>query len=460
MSAELLDRLACAVGSDDVVVDRELLVAYEQDATGCFGAQALCVVRPSSTEEVADVLRICSATRTRVVIQGGNTGLAGGGVPCDGEVVIRMDQIAEIVRRDEDPWHLVAGAGATLAMVREAAREDGMEFALDFPARDSATVGGMVATNAAGPTALRWGPMRAQLAGLEVVTATGSVLSRLVPVSKDNAGYDWPALVAGSEGTLAVVTRARLRLHTVPAARDVFMIGANDPADAVQHATRLRATLGSRLEALDFIDRISIELVCAVRRLRDPLARPHSVYLVGTVLTEHEDERSALELVAEALPQIGDEAVVGAVDGAARQRLWQYREAINEALRAQGEVHKYDVSLPLNRLPEFATAIRADLRRIPGLSVYLYGHLGDGNVHVNILGITGPHRTIDDLVLRRVAALEGSIDAEHGVGLAKRDHLALTRSGAELDLMRDLKRVLDPAGILGGGRVFTSGIAR
>jgi FAD/FMN-containing dehydrogenase len=456
MDTDVLQLLAKVVGRDDLIVDRDLMGAYETDATGRFGERALCIVRPSSSDEVADVLKVCGRASTRVVIQGGNTGLAGGGVPCDGEVVVRMDHLNEIASHEGDPWHLVAGAGATLAEVREAARKAGLEFALDFPARDSATVGGMVATNAAGPTALRWGPMRAQLAGLEAVTATGAVLSRLVPVSKDNAGYDWPALIAGSEGTLAVVTRARLRLHTPPAARDVFMIGAANYDDAVGLTSCLRSGLGSRLEALDFIDRPSVELVCATRRLREPLPATHGVYLVGTVLTEHEGDGPALELLARELPDLPDEAIVGAVDGAGRRRLWEYREAINEALRARGEVHKYDVSLPLQRLPSFAAGLTEDLARRPELAVYLYGHLGDGNVHVNLLGVTGFDRALDDLILERVASLGGSIDAEHGVGLAKRDHLGLTRTDAELALMRDVKRMLDPVGILGSGRVVVS----
>jgi FAD/FMN-containing dehydrogenase len=450
----VLQLLAEVVGRGDLLVDPELMGAYEIDATGCFGGRASCIVRPSSSKEVADVLKICGRTGTRVVIQGGNTGLAGGGVPCNGEAVIRMDRLNEIARYEEDPWHLVAGAGATLTEVREAARKAGLEFALDFPARDSATVGGMVATNAAGPTALRWGAMRAQVAGLEAVTASGAVLSRLVPVSKDNAGYDWPALIAGSEGTLAVVTRARLRLHVPPAARDVFMVGAADYDDAVRLTQCLRSRLGSRLEALDFMDRPSVEMVCATHRLREPLPETHGVYLVGTVLTEHEGDAPALELLAQALPELPDETIVGAVDGAGRRRLWKYREAINEALRTRGEVHKYDVSLPLQRLPLFVAAITEDLARRSELGVYLYGHLGDGNVHVNLLGVTGFDRALDDLVLKRVASLGGSIDAEHGVGLAKRDHLGLTRTDAELALMRQVKQILDPAGILGSGRVF------
>jgi FAD/FMN-containing dehydrogenase len=453
VSTEVVELLAGVLGRDDVIIDRELLAAYETDATGCFGAPALCVVRPSCTEDVAEVLKVCSRSGTQVVIQGGSTGLAGGGVPCEGEVVIRLDHLSEIVRQEDDPWHLVAGAGATLTEVRDAARNAGMEFALDFPARDSATVGGMVATNAAGPTALRWGPMRAQLAGLEVVTSAGTVLSRLVPVNKDNAGYDWPALIAGSEGTLAVVTRARLRLHLPPAARDVFMIGTEDYDVAVECAACLRSRLGRRLEALDFIDRPSIALVSATRGLREPLDQLYGVYLVGTILTEHEADSSPFELLTEALPDLPEEVVVGAADATARRRLWEYREAINESLRAQGEVHKYDVSLPLERLPEFGGSITQDLSRLSGLSVHLYGHLGDGNVHVNVLG-SEADRTVDELVLGLVAALGGSIDAEHGIGLAKRDYLGLTRSEAELTLMRDLKRTLDPAGILGVGRVF------
>jgi FAD/FMN-containing dehydrogenase len=453
--AALLRRLKEITGAAGFIDEPDLLAAYETDATGRFGGRASCVVRPGSPPDVAAVLAVCHEAEAPLVVQGGNTGLAGGGVPQDGEIVLSLGRMNAVEAPAPYGTSLVAEAGATLAAVQAAARTAGMEFALDFPARDSATVGGAISTNAAGPIALRWGAMRSQLAGLEAVRADGRLLSRMVPVAKDNAGYDWPALVTGSEGTLAVVVRARLKLRTPAAARDAFLIGLSDASEALDVARQIHRVLGDRLEALDFVDRIGLSYVQHHRRLRDPLPREHGVYIVGTALTPFAADQPALELLVESLDDIPDDAIVAASSTGDRHALWAYREGVNESLRAWGPVHKFDVSLPLDRLAEFAEILPPAVRAVaPTAIVQLYGHLLDGNVHVNVVGVGADDTAFDAVVFDTVAALGGSIDAEHGVGLAKTAFLGRTRSAEELALMRELRATFDPRGILGRGRVF------
>lgn len=449
------DRLVCGlariVGDEHVLTDGDLLATYETDQTGRFTGHARAVVRPLDVAETSEVLRLCASFGAPVVVQGGNTGLSGGGVPQDDEVVLSMRRLDE-VDFDASTEQLVAGAGATLEALHRAARSVELEFALDFPARGSATVGGMVATNAAGASALRWGPMRAQVRGMEVVLSTGAVLTRMNGLAKDNAGFDWPALVAGSEGTLAVVAGARLQLRRPPAQRLAALVGVPDLEAAVLMIADVRGDLGDVLEAADFMDGPSLELACRHRRMPIPLAHGDGPCVTLTLAGDH----GLVERLDEALSRWPVD-VVAAEDSLGRRRLWSYREAINEAIRTQGIVHKLDVSLPLARVAEFAAQAPARVAAIaPTAEVLLFGHLADGNLHVNVLGLPAGDDRADASLLELVADLGGSIDAEHGIGLAKRAYLGLTRSDEEISAMRAIKAALDPIGILNPGRVMAA----
>ncbi len=449
MEPALRARLAELVGERHVLADPELTAGYERDVTGRFGGSAAAVVRPGSTAEVAAVVAACAEAGAALVPQGGNTGLVGGQVPRAGEVVLSLARLDAIGEVDATAAQITVGAGVTPGALATALRGSGLALGVDFAARDSATIGGMTATDAGGAQVLRHGTMRARVAGLEAVLAGGQVVRRLSGLVKDNAGYDLPALLVGSEGTLAVITAVRLALVPVPRRVVTALLAVGSLAEAVAIVARLRDRLPS-LQAADFFLDDGLRLVCDHRALAPPFAAAHPVY----VLVECGAAEDPTEALAAAL---ADEAAVLDVavadDTARRAALWTYREAHNEALNAQGVPHKLDVSLPLASIAGAAEEIRAAVVAA-GARLYLYGHLGDGNLHVNVLGPEPDDEEVDDAVLQVVAAHGGSISAEHGVGVAKRRWLGLTRTPEELAAMRALKAALDPAGLLNPGAVL------
>lgn len=432
-----------------LIEDRDVISGYEQDIQGRFPGSASAVTRPPDAIAVADLISACAAVGLPVVAQGGATGLVGGGVPLDGELVISLRGLDRIGEVDRDANQLDVGAGVTLESAQLAAREAGLELPIDHPARATATIGGMVATDAGGPLALRHGTMRRRVAGLEVVLADGTTVNRMAGLLKDNVGYDLPALLVGSEGTLGVITAVRLQLEPALPFRIAALFGVADLGAGLSLLRALRAVPG--LEAADFFDAECMRLVRAHHELRDPLGDEHGVYVIaqcaaGEDVTEH---------LAEAAEAAGDPNVVAASDSRGRAGLWVYRESLNEAIRAVGVPHKLDVAVPLREIPDFGAQVRQRLAdRYPEAAVYLYGHLGDGNFHVNVVGPDPVDDTVDELVLRCAVERGGTISAEHGIGRAKRRYLSLCRSPADIAAMAALKHALDPAGLLAPGRVL------
>jgi FAD/FMN-containing dehydrogenase len=444
--AALAARLPAGVLSEDP----ELLAGYERDITGRFGERAAALARPRDRDEVIAVVTSCHALGIPLVAQGGNTGLVGGGVPRRGELVLSMRALDWLGEVDRDSHQLDAGAGATLESVQAKAAGAGLEFPLDHPARASATIGGGVATNAGGALALRHGTMRRRVVGLEAVTAEGAVVDRMAGLLKDNAGYDLPALLIGSEGTLAVLTAARLQLEPARRRRLTALFGIDDLTAALTLLGTLREVPG--LEAADFFDSACMELVRGRSGLREPLGEPAGTYLIAQWATD-EEVTEQLATALERSPH--DPPVVVAEDLVDRKRLWAYRESINESIRSLGVAHKMDVAVPIATVPMFVAELRTRLERLEHRGeLFLYGHLGDGNLHVNVVAGHQLSDEIDELVLRCTAEFGGTISAEHGVGLAKRAYLPLCRSADEIATMRTLKRALDPRGILGRGRVL------
>ena len=442
--------LADVVGPHHVLTDPELCASYETDWTGRFAGRARAVVRPGTTDEVAAVMARLSDAGRPVVPQGGNTGLVGGGVPLHGEVVVSLRRLAVLDPVDVAAGQVTVGAGATPAAVDAAAAGAGLAFGVDLAARDSATVGGMVATNAGGLRMLRYGGMRAQTAGVEAVLADGRVLSHLAGLAKDNTGYDLAGLLAGSEGTLAVVTRLRLRLVPRLEHRTVGLLAFAGADAALEALVALRRRLPGSLEAVELFLAAGVALVCGHLGIPPPFGRIDPVYLLVEVAGAHDPTDELAEAVLEG---VGDRALDGAVEAepAGRARLWRYREAHTEAISAAGVPVKLDVTLPFGELAGFLGAVCTSVdRAAAGARCVLFGHAGDGNVHVNVLGAGTAERAaaVEDAVLRLVARLGGSISAEHGIGTAKRPWLHLNRSAAEIDAFRAIKRALDPAGIL------------
>ena len=449
---DLVTKLAEIVGPNHCLTDPDLRASYETDWTRRWTGAALAVVRPGTTDEVAAVLRACADAGVGVVPQGGNTGLVGGSVPRTGEVVLSLRRLDAIEEVDAGAGEMTVGAGVTLAAAQSAPRAAGWEVGVDFGARDTATIGGMVATNAGGVNVLRHGPMRRQVGGFEAVLADGTVLRRLPGMPKDNTGYDVGGLLAGSEGTLAVITGVRLRLVPRLARRAVGVIGFDTAADAVAAAGRLRRELGSLL-ALELFTDDGLELVMRHASVPAPFGR-RPMYLLVEAGSNRADPTDDLGAALEAIGA-GDAAI--ASDPAGRHRLWQLRERHTEAIGAEGVPHKLDVSVPLTRYAELVErATKAVSSADPAARTIVYGHIADGNLHVNVLGPAPDDERVDDAVFELVLELGGSVSAEHGIGVAKVDWLVRDRGEAAISAMRAIKRAWDPAGILNPGVIFRS----
>jgi FAD/FMN-containing dehydrogenase len=458
IAVNLASRLGDIVGPGQVLVDPELRAPFEIDWTRRFGGPALLVVRPGSTEEVAAVVQACARTGVGIVAQGGNTGLVGGGVPGPETgsgvpvVVLSTTRLSRLDPVDTIAAQVTAGAGVPLARLQEAAALAGLVFPVDLAARDSATVGGMVATNAGGVHVMRYGSMRAQVVGVEAVLADGSVLSRLSGLVKDNTGYDLSQLVVGSEGTLGVITAVRLRLVAAHPERITALIGVNGTAEALALLDVMRRRVED-LEAAELFFDDGLALVRAHGALAAPLTRAFPAYLVVECAGVEDPSESLFSVLADLdVPEV---ATAVAADAAGQARLWAYRERHTEAISTIGVPHKLDVTLPQARLAEFERAVRGVVAdTAPGATLVLFGHVGDGNLHVNVVGPPPEDESVDEAVLQLVARMQGSISAEHGIGRAKARWLALSRSGAELVAMRAIKGALDPGGVFNPGVIF------
>jgi len=457
-SEDLVDELTRVVGAVHVLSDPDVRAPFEQDWTRRFGGPSLLVVRPASTAEVAGVVQACASAHVPIVPQGGNTGLVGGGVPGSvrsggvAPVVLNTSRLTQLEPVDTVAAQVTAGAGVTLAVLQAAAAEAGLNFPVDLAARDSATVGGMIATNAGGLHVLRYGSMRAQVVGVEAVLASGEVISRLSGLVKDNTGYDLSQLLVGSEGTLAIVTAARLRLVAEHDERVVALLGLPGTAEALAALAVLRRGVEG-LQAAELFYQDGLDLVRAHGGLPSPLAQAWPAYLVIECAGLVDPSESMFEVLsALGLP---DAATAVAADASGQARLWAYRERHTEAISALGVPHKLDVTLPQGRLAEFEVAVRKVVAdAAPNSRLVLFGHVGDGNLHVNVVGPDPDDESVDDAVFRLVAEMDGSISAEHGVGRAKNRWLHLSRSPSELATMRTLKSALDPDGIFNPGVLF------
>ena len=448
----IVDALREIVGERHCLTDAALRASYETDWTRRFSGSALAVVRPGSTDEVAAVLAACASAGVGVVPQGGNTGLVGGSVPRGGEVVLSLLRLNVVGKVAPDAGEVTVGAGATLASVQAAARSAGWEVGVDLGARDSATIGGMVATNAGGVNVLRYGPMRRHLLGFEAVLADGTVLRRLPGMPKDNTGYDLGGLLAGSEGTLGVITQVRLRLVPRLVHRAVAVAGFTDAPSAVAAAARMRRELGSVL-ALELFTHAGMELVMRHASVAAPFSARRPVYLLVEVGSDEADPIDGLVAFLATL-DVGDAASVAA-DPGGRHRLWQLRERHTEAVNVEGVPHKLDVSVPLERYAEMVDRAPVVVAAVaPNARTIVYGHVGDGNVHVNVLGPAPEDESVDDAVLGLVLELDGSVSAEHGIGVAKVDWLVRDRGAVAVAAMRAIKRAWDPVGILNPGVLF------
>ena len=448
----MLRELVDVVGAPHVVTDAEVLAPHVVDWTGRFRGHTAAMVRPGSTVEVAGVLDVCRRHHVAIVPQGGNTGMVGGSVPLAGELVLSTRRLDHVGPVDLAAEQLTAGAGATVEAVQHAAAAAGLRYAVDFGARGSATIGGSIATNAGGINLLRHGGTREQLVGVEAVLGTGDVISRLAGLVKDNTGYDLARLLCGSEGTLGVVTAARLRLVDAPDHTVTALVGFDTIAHAVDAVSAWRRATDV-LDAAEIVLDAGVELVSTAFGYAPPFERPSAVYVLVEA-SAHDDPTGRLgDLVAAA---VGVEQVAVADDAARRSALWRFREEHTAAIGTLGVPHKFDVTVPIGRLAEFMRDVPHVVTAVePTATTWQFGHVGDGNIHVNVTGAAPEAEALDEQVLRFVVACGGSISAEHGIGTAKARWLPLDRSHGELAAMRAIKRALDPDGILNPGVLLT-----
>jgi FAD/FMN-containing dehydrogenase len=437
-----------AVGEAEVLTDPDLTAGYAVDWTRRWQGSAAAVIRPAATEQVAALVTAARAHGVVLVAQGGNTGLVGGAVPRAGGVVVSLRRCDDLGPVDVLAAQVTAGAGVTLAALQSRAAGTGLAFGVDTGARESATVGGMIATNAGGVHVVRYGPMRAQVIGVEAVLGTGEVVSRLGGLVKDNTGYDLAQLLCGSEGTLGVVTRARLRLVAEEPHVVAGLLGLPGVAEAVAVSAALRREV-PELRAVEVMEGDSMRVVATDVGTAPPVAPDAGAFL----LVEAAGQADPTPALGAAIDRhAGGAPAAVAVERAERERLWRWREAHPEVAAARGVVLKFDVTLPTGALARFCAAVRERLASgWPGSTTLLYGHVGDGNIHVNVVGPAPDDEAVDDAVLGLVVELGGSISAEHGIGVAKKAWLARDRSPAEVAAMRAIKHALDPDGVLNPG---------
>ena len=461
-----LAALQAAAGDGNWSSDPAVLAPRLVDWRGRFHGATPLLLLPRNVAQVAAIVRTAAAYRVGLVPQGGNTGLVGGGIPAaDGSnVLIGMNRMDAIGVVDAAGLTVTVGAGAILQHVHDAARAAGCEFPLSLGAKGSATIGGLIATNAGGVQVLRHGTMRALVAGLEAVMPDGEILHQLTGLAKDNSGYDIKQLLIGGEGTLGIVTAAALRLVPSPAHRAVAWVGLADPHRALALLARLRQLTAGQVESFELVPDAGLQLVLAhVPGNRAPLAGRHRWHvLVELAGPESLDALlvDGLEAAAEA-GEIDDATI--AASGAHAAALWRIREELPQAERRDGPAAHHDISVAVAAMPGFAlAAAQAVEAAFPGARVLAFGHLGDGNLHFNVRAPAGPDAAafmaansagITALVYELVTAAGGSISAEHGIGVLKRAELARLGDPAKMAAVRAIKVALDPLGIMNPGKL-------
>ncbi len=453
------DCLGEIVGKSNVLTSPEDTAPYLTDWRRQYAAAAECVVRPASTEEVARVVAACAREKVAIVPQGGNTGLSGGSVPTGArrEVVVSLGRMNRIRALDVLNDTLTAEAGCVLAAVQRAADEAGRLFPLSLAAEGSCQIGGNLSTNAGGVNVLRYGRAREQVLGLEVVLPDGRVWNGLRALRKDNTGYDLKQLFLGAEGTLGIITAAVLRLHPRPSASATAWIGLASPRAAVELLAALHERLGERVSAFELVSRDCLEAVLNHAKVQDPLATPYPWYVLAEAADSGAPEalRGRLEQALAECAERGTLADAALAQSAEQARaLWRIRESIPEA---QFSNIKHDVSVPVSRTPDLIEALGEAIgKAFPGAAIYAFGHVGDGNIHYNVgsPALLQERPAINRIVYDAVAALGGSISAEHGLGQLKREEIRRHKDPLELELMRSLKRALDPEGLMNPGKML------
>jgi FAD/FMN-containing dehydrogenase len=462
----LVEDLRAALGAAQVLTDPADIEPHLVEGRGLYRGSAIAVVRPGTTDEVAAILRLARRHKVAVVAQGGNTGLVGGGVPQGGLVLslARMNRIREV---DPVNMTLTADSGAVLKTVQEAASAAGCLFPLSLGSEGSCTLGGNLSTNAGGTAVLRYGNARELALGLEVVLADGRVISDLNRLRKNNTGYDLRHLFIGAEGTLGIITGAVVKLFPLPKVRATAWVGLASLQAALDLFARFRQGAGDTLTGFEFMYRTIVDFM---EKHRPDLARPLAGKHPFHALIELTSPDASLDLSARMEEMLGsafeDELVSDATIAASHaqsEALWHLRESMSDVQKLEGGSIKHDVSVPISRLVDFLDeATRACEAALPGIRVCAFGHFGDGNIHFNLSQPVGMDKAaylamwghFNEIVHDIAFSLGGSISAEHGIGLIKRDELPRYKDRVALEVMAEIKRALDPDNILNPGKVL------
>jgi FAD/FMN-containing dehydrogenase len=462
-----LERLKSAVGAGGWLDSPADVEPYLVDFRRLYRGRTPIVLQPCSAEDVSRVMTICHEAEVAVVPHGGNTSYCGGATPDESgsQIVLSMRRMNKVRAIDAAANAMIVEAGCTLASVQAAAREGDRLFPLSLGSEGTAQIGGNLSTNAGGTAVLRYGMMRDLVLGLEVVLPDGRLWSRLKKLRKDNTGYDLKSLFVGAEGTLGVITAASLKLFTPPADSATALVGTASPHHALALFGRLRSAAGENLSGFELMPRRAVELTVEhIAGVANPLCEPAPWYVLVELGSPnpHEDLAALLgaELLAAAADTVGDALVAGSL--AQAQAMWKLRESVPEAQRHHGASLKHDISVPVSAIPALIERGAELVRRLaPEGELIAYGHLGDGNLHFNV-GHAGPgteaflahHLPLQEAIFDLVAELGGSFSAEHGIGRLKARELARRAGRVELSLMRDVKRALDPKGIMNPGKVL------
>jgi FAD/FMN-containing dehydrogenase len=467
LSPDILDRLRAIVGPNHALTDPDQQLSYLREWRDMYEGKAAVVLRPGSTAEVSKILALAHEHRIPVVPQAGNTGLVGGQMPMHGEMLVSVGRLKGVRAVDGEGYTMTVETGLTLAEVQAVAEKANRLFPLSLPSEGSCQLGGNLGTNAGGVGVLAYGNTRQLVLGLEVVLADGRVWNGLKALKKDNTGYDLKDLFIGSEGTLGIITAAVLKLFPRPLEKATALVAMPDFKSALGLFSLAQETAGTGLTAFEFMPRIVIDFV--IKNLpgaREPFATKYPWYAlleISGLKADGSAEKQTLDALETATERglIIDATVAGSL--AQAKDLWRLREAVSEAQKPEGGNIKHDVSVPVQRIPEFVERANALVESIcPGARPLAFGHFGDGNVHYNVSQPVGmarePFMAKWDEIVRAVHALvvdmHGSISAEHGIGQMKREELAHVKSDVELDLMRRIKAAFDPRGILNPGKVL------
>jgi D-lactate dehydrogenase (cytochrome) len=466
LSPDLIARLTAIVGDKYAVTDAEELAQYLTEARNLFHGRSPLVLRPASTAEVSAICKLASEHRIALVPQGGNTGLVGGQTPHSGEVVVsmrRMDRIREV---DTASNTMTVEAGVILQTIQRRADEADRFFPLSLGAEGSCTIGGNLSTNAGGTGALAYGVARDMALGLEVVLADGRILNGLSKLKKDNTGYDLRNLFIGAEGTLGIITAAVVKLFSKPRSVQTAFVGLKSPADALKLLAISQAEAAGSLTSFELLADICVDMCLKHGTdIRDPLAYRHPWYVLMEISSSRDDAAATVEAVLERGIRngfVGDAVLAASLQQ--RAALWKLRETIPPAQKREGGSIKHDISVPVAAVPAFiAEANIAVAKLIPDARPVPFGHLGDGNIHYNVSqpvsGMTTQEflarwQEVNAVVFKIALRMGGSISAEHGIGVLKRDDLPGVKDKTAIEVMRGIKALFDPLGIMNPGKVL------